>query len=143
MSEAAFAHTACSRRRIRVRAVPAHLRARARTPTTSTSWNSTARRSVTSQRSGTPAGPCGTSAGCNKDCQEAPRRRDPACSAERRLREPEEAMPRFRKLAEEAGPDSASPSVILGGAPEGLAVLQRNRDLGVTRMTLRLPAAEK
>ena len=27
----------------------------------------------------------------------------------------------------------------LGGAPEDLGVLRRNRDLGVTRMTVRLP----
>jgi len=33
--------------------------------------------------------------------------------------------------------------VTLGGAPEDLAVLQRNRDLGVTRMTVRLPAAKE
>jgi hypothetical protein len=30
----------------------------------------------------------------------------------------------------------------LGGAREDLAVLRRNRDLGVTRMTVRLPAAK-
>jgi hypothetical protein len=31
----------------------------------------------------------------------------------------------------------------LGGAPEDLAVLRRNRDLGVNRMTVRLPPAGK
>jgi alkanesulfonate monooxygenase SsuD/methylene tetrahydromethanopterin reductase-like flavin-dependent oxidoreductase (luciferase family) len=46
---------------------------------------------------------------------------------------PEDFMPRFRKMAEEAGRDLASLSVTLGGAPEDLAVLRRNRDLGVTR----------
>jgi len=56
---------------------------------------------------------------------------------------PEEFMPRFRKMAEEAGRDPASLSVTLGGAPEDLAVLRRNRDLGVTRMTVRLPPAGK
>jgi probable F420-dependent oxidoreductase len=56
---------------------------------------------------------------------------------------PEEFMPRFRKMAEEAGLDPASLSVTLGGAPEDLAVLRRNRDLGVTRMTVRLPPAGK
>jgi probable F420-dependent oxidoreductase len=55
---------------------------------------------------------------------------------------PEEFMPRFRKMAEEAGRDPASLSVTLGGAPEDLGVLRRNRDLGVTRMTVRLPAAK-
>jgi len=55
---------------------------------------------------------------------------------------PEDFMPRFRKMAEEGGRDPASLSVTLGGAPEDLAVLRRNRDLGVTRMTVRLPAAK-
>lgn len=35
---------------------------------------------------------------------------------------PEDFMPRFRKMAEEAGRDPASLSVTLGGAPEDLAV---------------------
>ena len=52
---------------------------------------------------------------------------------------PEEFMPRWRQMAEEAGRDPASLSVTLGGAPKDLAVLRRNRDLGVTRMTVRLP----
>jgi probable F420-dependent oxidoreductase len=56
---------------------------------------------------------------------------------------PEDFMPRFRKMAEEAGRDPASLSVTLGGAPEDLAVLRRNRDLGVTRMTVRLPPASE
>ena len=51
----------------------------------------------------------------------------------------EEFMPRWRQMAEEASRDPASLSVTLGGAPEDLAVLRRNRDLGVTRMTVRLP----
>ena len=51
-------------------------------------------------------------------------------------------MPRWRQMAEEAGRDPGSLSVTLGGAPEDLVVLQRNRDLGVTRMTVRLPAAK-
>src|SRR5215472_10060662 len=55
---------------------------------------------------------------------------------------PEDFMPRFRKMAEEAGRDPAALSVTLGGAPEDLAVLRRNRDLGVTRMTVRLPPAK-
>jgi hypothetical protein len=52
-------------------------------------------------------------------------------------------MPRFRKMAEEAGRDPPSLSVTLGGAPEDLPVLRRNRDLGVTRMTVRLPPAKE
>ena len=52
-------------------------------------------------------------------------------------------MPRFRKMAEEAGRDPASLTVTLGGAPEDLAVLRRNCDLGVTRMTVRLPPAKE
>jgi probable F420-dependent oxidoreductase len=55
---------------------------------------------------------------------------------------PEEFMPQFRRMAEEAGRDPKSLSVTLGGAPENLAVLMRNRDLGVTRMTVRLPPAK-
>ena len=56
---------------------------------------------------------------------------------------PEDFMPRFRKVAEKAGRDPASLSVTLGGAPEDLAVLRRNRDVGVTRMTVRLPPAKE
>jgi probable F420-dependent oxidoreductase len=52
---------------------------------------------------------------------------------------PEEFMPRWRQMGEEAGRDPSSLSVTLGGAPEDLAVLRGNRDLGVTRMTVRLP----
>jgi probable F420-dependent oxidoreductase len=54
---------------------------------------------------------------------------------------PEEFMSRWRQMAEAAGRDPRTLSVTLGGAPEDLAVLQRNRDLGVDRMTVRLPAA--
>src|SRR5260370_27387499 len=56
---------------------------------------------------------------------------------------PEDFMPRFRKMAEEAGRDPASLSVTLGGAPADLCVLRRNRDLGVTPMTVRLPPAKE
>ena len=52
---------------------------------------------------------------------------------------PEEFMPAWRRMAAEAGRDPRSLSVTLGGAPEDLAVLRRNRDLGVTRMNVRLP----
>ena len=56
---------------------------------------------------------------------------------------PEEFMPAWRRMAAEAGRDPQSLSVTLGGAPEDLAVLTRNRDLGVTRMTVRLPPAKE
>jgi hypothetical protein len=52
-------------------------------------------------------------------------------------------MPRWRQMAQQAGRDAASLSVTLGGAPEDLSVLRRNRDLGVTRMTVRLPPAKE
>jgi probable F420-dependent oxidoreductase len=55
---------------------------------------------------------------------------------------PEEFMPRLRQMAEEAGRDPQSLSVTLGGALEDLDLLKRNRDLGITRMTVRLPPAE-
>ena len=56
---------------------------------------------------------------------------------------PEEFMPRWRQMAEAAGRDPNSLSVTLGGAPEDLDLLKRNRDLGVTRMTVRLPATKE
>jgi probable F420-dependent oxidoreductase len=56
---------------------------------------------------------------------------------------PEEFMPAWRRMAAEVGRDPQSLSVTLGGAPEDLAVLRRNRDLGVTRMTVRLPPAKE
>jgi len=56
---------------------------------------------------------------------------------------PEEFMPRLRQMAEEADRDPQSLSVTLGGAPEDIDVLKHNRDLGVTRMTVRLPPAKK
>jgi alkanesulfonate monooxygenase SsuD/methylene tetrahydromethanopterin reductase-like flavin-dependent oxidoreductase (luciferase family) len=54
----------------------------------------------------------------------------------------EEFLPRFRRMAEEAGRDPGSLPVTLGGAPENLDELKRYRDLGVTRMNVRLPAAK-
>jgi hypothetical protein len=47
------------------------------------------------------------------------------------------------QMADEAGRGPASLSVTVGGAPEDLAVLRRNRDLGVNRITVRLPPAGK
>jgi alkanesulfonate monooxygenase SsuD/methylene tetrahydromethanopterin reductase-like flavin-dependent oxidoreductase (luciferase family) len=56
---------------------------------------------------------------------------------------PEEFMPRWRQMAGEAGRDPASLSVTSDGAPEELENLRRNRDLGVSRMTVRLSPAGK
>jgi probable F420-dependent oxidoreductase len=55
---------------------------------------------------------------------------------------PAEFMPRLREMASEAGRDPQSLSVTLGGAPEDPDLLKRNRDLGITRMTVRLPPAK-
>jgi len=55
---------------------------------------------------------------------------------------PEEFMPRWRQMAEEAGRDLRALSVTLGGAPEDLDLLKRNRDLGIARMNIRLPPAK-
>jgi len=55
---------------------------------------------------------------------------------------PEEFMPRWRQMAEEAGRDLRSLSVTLGGAPEDLDLLKRNRNLGIARMNVRLPPAK-
>src|SRR6266581_971435 len=56
---------------------------------------------------------------------------------------PEEFMPQLRRMAEEAGRDPQSLSVTLGGAPEDLDLLKRNRDLGIARMNVRLPPAKE
>jgi probable F420-dependent oxidoreductase len=56
--------------------------------------------------------------------------------------EPEEYMPHFRRMAEEAGRDPRSLSVTLGGAPEDPDRLKRYRDLGIARMNVRLPSAK-
>jgi probable F420-dependent oxidoreductase len=53
---------------------------------------------------------------------------------------PEEYMPRFWKMAEEAGRDRKALSVTIGGAPEDLDQLKRFRDLGVARAVVTLPA---
>jgi probable F420-dependent oxidoreductase len=54
---------------------------------------------------------------------------------------PEEFMPRWRQMAEEAGRDPKTLSVHLGGAPEDIEALKRYRDLGVTGVNVRLPPA--
>ena len=53
---------------------------------------------------------------------------------------PDEYMPRFRQMAEEAGRDPKSLPVTLGGAPEDVAQLQKFRDLGAVRCNVTLPA---
>jgi alkanesulfonate monooxygenase SsuD/methylene tetrahydromethanopterin reductase-like flavin-dependent oxidoreductase (luciferase family) len=55
---------------------------------------------------------------------------------------PAEFMPRWRQMAEEAGRHPNTLSVYLGGAPEDIDTMKRNRDLGVTGMTVRLPPAK-
>ena len=51
---------------------------------------------------------------------------------------PEEYMPAFRKMAEEAGHDSASLPVTIGGAPDDPDKLKRFRDLGAARVNVSL-----
>ena len=55
---------------------------------------------------------------------------------------PEDYMPRWRQMAEAAGRDPQSLPVTFGGAPEDPELLRRYRDLGVVRVTVRLPAAK-
>ena len=54
---------------------------------------------------------------------------------------PEEFMPRWRQMAEEAGRNPKTLSVYLGGAPENVDAVKRYRDLGVTGVNVRLPPA--
>jgi probable F420-dependent oxidoreductase len=54
---------------------------------------------------------------------------------------PEEYMPQLRRMAEAAGRDPASLAVTFGNAPEDPDLLRRYRDLGIARVTVRLPAA--
>jgi probable F420-dependent oxidoreductase len=53
---------------------------------------------------------------------------------------PDEYMPRFWTMAEEAGRDPKALSVTIGGAPENPDQLKRFRDLGVARAVVTLPA---
>jgi len=55
---------------------------------------------------------------------------------------PQEYLPRFRQMAEEAGRDSQSLPVTLGGAPEDPDMLKRYRDLGVVRVNFPVPPAK-
>ena len=56
--------------------------------------------------------------------------------------DPEEYIPGFRRMAEEAGRDPKSLPMTIGGAPEDLAQLQRFRELGVARVNVTLPAED-
>jgi len=51
---------------------------------------------------------------------------------------PEEYMPAFRKMAQEAGRDPASLPVTIGGAPDDVDKLKRFRDLGAVRAVVTL-----
>jgi probable F420-dependent oxidoreductase len=51
---------------------------------------------------------------------------------------PEEYMPAFRKMAQEAGRDPASLPVTIGGAPDDADKLKRFRDLGAARVNVTL-----
>jgi probable F420-dependent oxidoreductase len=51
---------------------------------------------------------------------------------------PEEYLPAFRKIAQEAGRDPASLPVTIGGAPDDLDKLKRFRDLGAVRVNVSL-----
>jgi alkanesulfonate monooxygenase SsuD/methylene tetrahydromethanopterin reductase-like flavin-dependent oxidoreductase (luciferase family) len=52
--------------------------------------------------------------------------------------DPEEYVPAFRKMAEEAGRDPKSLSLRLGGAPDDADQLKRFRDMGVDAVNLTL-----
>jgi alkanesulfonate monooxygenase SsuD/methylene tetrahydromethanopterin reductase-like flavin-dependent oxidoreductase (luciferase family) len=57
--------------------------------------------------------------------------------------EPEDFLPRFRQMAQEAGRDPNSLSVALGGASEDPDRLKHYRNLGVARMNVRLLPAKR
>src|SRR5712675_685767 len=56
---------------------------------------------------------------------------------------PEEYVPAFRKMAQEAGRDPASLPVTLGGAPDDPDKLKRFRDLGAARVNVTLMSETK
>jgi probable F420-dependent oxidoreductase len=57
--------------------------------------------------------------------------------------DPEDYLPRFRKMAEETGRDPQSLPVTLGGSPEDPDRLKRFRDLGAARVNVSLPAENR
>jgi probable F420-dependent oxidoreductase len=56
-----------------------------------------------------------------------------------RYGDPLDYLPRFRRMAEEAGRDPRSVPVILGGAPQDPDTLKRYRDLGVAGVNFPVP----
>ncbi|MBV8090646.1 MAG: LLM class F420-dependent oxidoreductase, partial [Alphaproteobacteria bacterium] len=52
--------------------------------------------------------------------------------------DPEEYLPAFRRMAQEAGRDPASLPVTIGGAPDDIDRLKRFRDLGAARVNVGL-----
>jgi probable F420-dependent oxidoreductase len=60
-----------------------------------------------------------------------------------RYGDPLDYLPRFRQMAEEAGRDPRSLSVIVGGAPEDPDLLRRYRDLGVVGVNFPVPPANR
>jgi probable F420-dependent oxidoreductase len=60
-----------------------------------------------------------------------------------RYGDPLDYLPRFHRMAEEAGRDPQSLSVTVGGAPEDPDALQRYRDLGVARVNFPVPPAKR
>jgi probable F420-dependent oxidoreductase len=60
-----------------------------------------------------------------------------------RYGDPLDYLPRFHRMAEEAGRDPQSLSVTIGGAPENPDLLQRYRDLGVVRVNFPVPPAKR
>jgi probable F420-dependent oxidoreductase len=60
-----------------------------------------------------------------------------------RYGDPLDYLPRFHRMAEEAGRDPQSLAVTVGGAPEDPDVLKRYRDLGVARVNFPVPPARR
>jgi probable F420-dependent oxidoreductase len=60
-----------------------------------------------------------------------------------RYGDPLDYLPRFHRMAEEAGRDPQSLAVTVGGAPEDPDVLKRYRDLGVARVNFPVPPAKR
>jgi probable F420-dependent oxidoreductase len=60
-----------------------------------------------------------------------------------RYGDPLDYLPRFHRMAEEAGRDPQSLVVMVGGAPEDPDVLKHYRDLGVARVNFPVPPARR
>ena len=57
--------------------------------------------------------------------------------------DPLEVLPQFRKMAQDAGRDTASLSVSIFDAPKDLEVLKRFRDAGIDRVVLSMPSKSR